>query len=193
MSYYTLPYVYEREGIYERSWDIYSRLLKDRIIFIGTIINDYVANSIVAQLLFLQMSNPDSDIHIYLNSPGGSITAGLAILDTMKFIKCHVKTYCIGTCSNVAALLLSAGTKGSRYALPHSRIVLYQPIGSIHGQASDILIAANEIKKWRNKILELFNLQTGQTLEKLKTDTNRIFAMSSYEAKTYGIIDDIIV
>jgi ATP-dependent Clp protease protease subunit len=147
MSYHSLPYIYEKEGSLERSWDIYSRLLKDRIIFIGSVIDDFIANSVVAQLLFLQMENPTKDVSIYINSPGGSITAGLAIIDTMNFINCKIKTFCVGMCGNIASLILSNGCKGFRYSLPHSRILIYQPIGSVSGQTTDIVLAAREVQK----------------------------------------------
>ena len=149
MSYVPLPTVYEREGRTERAWDIYSRLLRDRIIFIGTPINDFVANAVVAQMLFLQMEDPKKDISLYINSPGGSVTDGMAIYDTMNFLQCDIVTYCVGQAASMATLLLSAGTKGKRYALPNSRVMMHQPTGGATGQTSDISIAAKEILRWR--------------------------------------------
>lgn len=178
---------------YERAYDIYSRLLKDRIIFIGTPIDDMVANLIIAQLLFLQMEEVNKDINVYINTPGGSVTSGLAIYDTMQFVKCEVSTYCVGQASSMGALLLAAGTKGKRYALPHSRIMIHQPWGGVTGAASDISIQTKEILRLRDKIEELLSRHTGQALEKVKKDTDRDYFMSSDEAKAYGIIDEVIV
>lgn len=192
MSHYSLPYVYERDGRNERTWDIYSRLLKDRIIFIGTIINDDVANAVVAQLLFLQMEDSKKNIHIYLNSPGGIITAGMAIYDTINFMNCDVITYCIGQTASLGTVLLSAGTKGKRFALPNSRIMIHQPAGSISGQTSDISIAAREILRWRKRISELLSKSTGNSVEKITQDSDRDYYMTAFEAKEYGLIDEVI-
>ncbi|MDR3143699.1 MAG: ATP-dependent Clp protease proteolytic subunit [Puniceicoccales bacterium] len=193
MSYLPLPYVYERDGRQERSWDIYSRLLKDRIIFIGTDIDDFVANAVVAQLLFLQMEDAHKDIHIYINSPGGSITDGMAIYDTMRFMSCDVLTYCIGQAASMATILLAAGTKGKRYALPHSRMMIHQPSGGAGGQAADISIAAKEIVRWRKTLNEVLSLATGQDIGKIEKDSDRDFFMTPEEAKIYGIIDEVVV
>ncbi|MDR2806886.1 MAG: ATP-dependent Clp protease proteolytic subunit [Puniceicoccales bacterium] len=187
-----LPYVYERDGRQERSWDIYSRLLKDRIIFLGTHIDDFVANAIVAQFLFLQMEDPKKDIHMYVNSPGGSITAGMAIYDTMKFMSCDVVTYCIGQAASMATVLLTAGTKGKRYALPHSRVMIHQPSGQATGQTSDISIAAKEILRWKKTLTHILAECTGQTVEKVEKDSDRDFFMSANDAKAYGIVDEVI-
>lgn len=192
MSYYSLPYIYEKDGSLEKSWDIYSRLLKDRIIFIGSVIDDFIANSIVAQLLFLQMENPSADISIYINSPGGSITAGLAIIDTMNFVSCKIKTFCIGMCGNIASLILSNGTKGFRHSLPHSRILIYQPVGSFSGQTADIVLAAREIQKWRSFMNKILSKNTGNSEDKINSDTNRNYSLDARESRTYGIIDNII-
>lgn len=191
-SYLPLPYVYERDGRQERSWDIYSRLLKDRIIFLGTPVDDFVANSIIAQFLFLQMEDPKKDIHMYVNSPGGSVTAGMAIYDTMKFMSCDVVTYCIGQASSMASVLLAAGTKGKRYALPHSRIMIHQPSGQATGQTSDISIAAKEILRWKKTLNELLAQCTGKSIEQIEKDSDRDFFMSAEEAKNYGILDEVI-
>ncbi|MDR0727989.1 MAG: ATP-dependent Clp protease proteolytic subunit [Puniceicoccales bacterium] len=193
MSYLPLPYVYERDGRQERSWDIYSRLLKDRIIFIGTAVDDFVANAVVAQLLFLQMEDAHKDIHIYINSPGGSITDGMAIYDTMQFMSCDVVTYCIGQAASMATVLLAAGAKGKRYALPHSRMMIHQPSGGAGGQAADISIAAKEIVRWRKTLNEVLSLATGQDIGKIEKDSDRDFFMTPEEAKDYGIIDEVVV
>lgn len=177
---------------YERAYDIYSRLLKDRIIFIGTAIDDNVANLVIAQMLFLQMEDVNKDINIYINSPGGSVTSGLAIYDTMQFVKCDVATYCVGQAASLGALLLAAGTKGKRFALPNSRVLIHQPWGGIQGVAEDISIHAKEILKLREKLNEILAHHTGQSLEKIQKDTDRDYFMSAYEAKEYGIIDDVI-
>ncbi|MDR3317595.1 MAG: ATP-dependent Clp protease proteolytic subunit [Puniceicoccales bacterium] len=187
-----LPYVYERDGRQERSWDIYSRLLKDRIIFLGTPIDDFVANAIVAQLLFLQMEDSKKDIHMYVNSPGGSITAGMAIYDTMKFMSCDVVTYCIGQAASMATVLLTAGTKGKRYALPNSRVMIHQPSGQATGQTSDISIAAKELLRWKKNLTNVLAECTGQSIEKIEKDSDRDFFMSAADAKTYGIVDEVI-
>jgi len=178
---------------YERAYDIYSRLLKDRIIFIGTPIDDNVANLIIAQMLFLQMEDAGKDINAYINSPGGSVTAGLAIYDTMQFVKCDVATYCVGQASSMGALLLAAGTKGKRFTLPNSRIMIHQPWGGIEGVAADISIHAKEILKMRDKINAILSKHTGQALEKIAKDTDRDYFMSSNEAKDYGLIDEVVI
>jgi ATP-dependent Clp protease, protease subunit len=177
---------------FERAYDIYSRLLKDRIIFIGTPIDDMVANLIIAQLLFLQMEDPAKEISIYVNSPGGSVTAGLAIYDTMQFIKCDVATYCVGMAASMGAILLCAGTKGKRFSLPNSRVMIHQPWGGVKGTAEDISRHAVEILKIRDKINEILVRHTGQPMEKVKADTDRDFFMSAEEAKTYGIVDEVL-
>jgi len=192
MSYYPLPYVFERDGRSERTWDIYSRLLKDRIIFIGTPIDDYVANAVVAQLLFLQMEDSKKDVHLYINSPGGSVTAGMAIFDTMNFLQCDIVTYCVGQAASMGTLLLSAGTKGKRFALPNSRVMIHQPSGGAGGQASDITIMANEILRWRKTINEILAKNTGKTAEQIAKDSDRDFFMTAKEACDYGIVDVVI-
>ncbi|MDD5254676.1 MAG: ATP-dependent Clp endopeptidase proteolytic subunit ClpP [Candidatus Omnitrophica bacterium] len=178
---------------YERAYDIYSRLLKDRIIFIGTPIDDNVANLVIAQMLFLQMEDVAKDINIYINSPGGSVTAGLAIYDTMQFVKCDVATYCVGQASSMGALLLTAGTKGKRQTLPNSRIMIHQPWGGVQGPAEDISRHAKEILKMRDRINEILALHTGMTLEKIQKDTDRDYFMSAEEAKEYGLVDEVII
>ena len=178
---------------YERAYDIYSRLLKDRIIFIGTPIDDNVANLIVAQMLFLQMEDVNKEINIYINSPGGSVTAGLAIYDTIQFVKPDVATYCLGQATSMGALLLCAGKKGKRFALPNSRIMIHQPWGGIQGAAEDISRHAKEILKLRDRINEIFSVHTGRPLEKIQKDTDRDFFMSAEEAKKYGLVDEVIV
>lgn len=191
MSYY-VPIVVEQSGRGERSYDIYSRLLKDRIIFLGTAIDDTVANLVVAQLLFLESEDPDKDISIYINSPGGSVTAGLAIYDTMQYIKPDVSTICTGMAASMGAVLLTAGAEGKRIALPNSRIMIHQPMGGMQGQASDIEIHAKEILKTRAKLNEILAKHTGRPLEKIEADTDRDFYMSAEEAQQYGIVDKII-
>ena len=178
---------------YERAYDIYSRLLKDRIIFIGTPIDDYVANLVIAQMLFLQMEDVTKDINVYINSPGGVVTSGLAIYDTMQFVKCDVATYCVGQASSISALLLCAGTKGKRHTLPNSRIMIHQPWGGIQGAAEDISRHAKEILKMRDKINEIISFHTGKPLEKVQKDTDRDFFMSAQEAKEYGLVDEVFV
>ena len=177
---------------YERAYDIYSRLLKDRIVFIGTAIDDYVANLIIAQMLFLQMEDVAKDINVYINSPGGSVTAGLAIYDTMQFVKCDVATYCVGQASSMGALLLCAGTKGKRQSLPNSRIMIHQPWGGVQGAAEDISRHAKEILKMRDKLNEILSKHTAQSLEKVQKDTDRDYFMSAVEAKEYGLVDIVI-
>ncbi|MDD5155355.1 MAG: ATP-dependent Clp endopeptidase proteolytic subunit ClpP [Candidatus Omnitrophica bacterium] len=178
---------------YERAYDIYSRLLKDRIIFVGTPIDDMVANLIIAQMLFLQMEDMNKDINVYINSPGGSVTAGMAIYDTMQFVKCDVATYCVGQASSMGAIILAAGTRGKRFALPNSRIMIHQPWGGIEGVAADISIHAKEILKMRDKINAILSKHTGQPLEKIQKDSDRDYFMTSDEAKSYGLIDEVIV
>ncbi len=192
MSEYYIPTVFERDGRTERSWDVYSRLLKDRIIFIGTPITDGVANAVIAQLLFLQMEDPKKDVHIYINSPGGYLSAGMAIYDTMNFLHCDVVTYCVGQAASMATILLSAGTKGKRYALPNSSIMIHQPRGGATGQASDITIAANEILRWRKKLNEILAKNTGNDISKIEKDSDRDFYMTAEEAVKYGIVDKVI-
>jgi len=192
VSYQPLPYVFERDGRTERSWDIYSRLLKDRIVFIGAPIDDYVANSVIAQLLFLQMEDPKKDIHLYINSPGGSVTDGMAIYDTISFLNCDVVTYCIGLCASMATVLLSAGTPGKRNALPHSRVMIHQPSGGAGGQTSDISIAAKEILRWRRTINEVLAERSGKSIEQIEADSDRDYYMTAAEAKDYGLVDQVI-
>lgn len=187
-----VPIVIEQTGRTERVYDIYSRLLKDRIIFIGTAIDDNVANAVIAQLLFLQTEDPDKDIHIYVNSPGGVVSAGLAIYDTMQYVKPDIATYCIGQAASMGALLLCAGTKGKRFALPHSRIMIHQPMGGFYGQATDIAIHAKEILQIKETINRILSRHTGQPFEKVQSDTERDFFMSGNDAKDYGVVDDVI-
>jgi len=187
-----VPMVIETTGRGERAYDIYSRLLKDRIIFIGTPIDDIVSNLIIAQLLFLQMEDPEKDIDIYINTPGGSVTSGLAIYDTIQFVKPAVSTYCVGQASSMGAVLLAAGAAGKRFALPHARIMIHQPWGGVQGQATDISIQAQEILKLRERLEEILAKHTKQPLEKIKRDTDRDYFMSAEEAKTYGIVDEVI-
>jgi ATP-dependent Clp protease protease subunit len=176
----------------ERAYDIYSRLLKERIIFIGTPVDDVVSSLVIAQLLFLQSEDADKEISVYINTPGGSVTAGLAIYDTMQFVKPPVATYCVGQAASMGALLLTAGSKGKRFALPTARILIHQPWGGVQGQASDISIQAREILRLREKINELLSKHTGQSLEKIQKDTDRDYFMSAEEAKEYGLIDEVI-
>lgn len=187
-----IPMVIEQTGRSERAYDIYSRLLKDRIVFIGTPIDDILANTVIAQLLFLQTEDPDKDIHIYINSPGGIVTSGLAIYDTMQYIKSDIATYCIGQAASMGALLLTAGTKGKRFVLPHSRIMIHQPIGGFHGQATDVEIHAKEILKMKDTLNKIIAKHSGQSLDKIEVDTERDFFMSGQEAKDYGIVDEVI-
>ena len=192
MSYVPLPTVYEREGRTERAWDIYSRLLRDRIIFIGTPINDFVANAVIAQMLFLQMEDPKKDISLYINSPGGSVTDGMAIYDTMNFLQCDIVTYCVGQAASMATLLLAAGTKGKRYALPNSRVMMHQPTGGATGQTSDISIAAKEILRWRARMNELISIHTNKTPKEIANDSDRDFYLTAKDALAYGIVDKVI-
>ena len=187
-----VPMVIETTGRAERAYDIYSRLLKDRIIFIGTPIDDIVSNLIIAQLLFLQMDDPEKDINIYINTPGGSVTSGLAIYDTIQFVKPDVNTFCVGQASSMGAVLLAAGTAGKRYALPNARIMIHQPWGGVQGQAADISIQAKEILRMREKIEEILAKHTKQSLDKIKKDTDRDYFMSAEEAKAYGIVDEVV-
>jgi ATP-dependent Clp protease, protease subunit len=187
-----IPYVIEKSGREERAMDIYSRLLKDRIVFLGSQVNDEVANAIVAQLLFLQSEDPKADVHMYINSPGGSISAGLAIYDTMQFINCDVATYCVGQCASMGAVLLAAGTTGKRKALPNSRIMIHQPLAGMEGTAEEILIHAKEFLKVKEKLNRILIKHTGHPLEKIEKDTDRDRFMSAEEAMAYGLIDHII-
>jgi len=187
-----IPIVIEQTGRSERAYDIYSRLLKDRIIFLGTAIDDGVANTVIAQILFLQTEDPDKDIHIYVNSPGGVVSSGLAIYDTMQYVKPDISTYCIGQAASMGALLLAAGTKGKRFALPHSRIMLHQPMGGFQGQATDIEIHAREILRMKETLNKILAHHSGQKIERIHTDTDRDFFMSGDEAKEYGIVDEVI-
>ncbi len=191
-AYLPLPHVYEREGRQERAWDIYSRLLRDRIVFIGTPIDDFVANSIIAQLLFLQMEDPKKDVHIYINSPGGSVSDGMAIYDTLNFMQCDIVTYCLGMAASMSTVLLAAGTKGKRYALPNSRIMIHQPSGGAGGQTSDISIAAKEILRWRRTINDILAKHSGKTAKQVEKDSDRDYYMTADEAKEYGLVDEVI-
>ena len=187
-----VPYVIEQTSRGERSYDIYSRLLKDRIIFLGEEVTDVAANIIVAQLLFLEAEDPDKDIHLYINNPGGSVTAGLAIYDTMQYIKCDVATYCMGMAASMGSFLLSGGTKGKRYAMPNSEIMIHQPSGGAQGQATEIQIAAEHILKIRTRLNQILAENTGQPLDVIRIDTERDNFMSAEEAKEYGLIDEVI-
>ena len=191
MSYY-IPFVVEQSGRGERSYDIYSRLLKDRIVFLGTEIDDSVANVVVAQLLFLESEDPDKDISLYINSPGGSVSAGLAIYDTMQYIHPNVSTICLGMAASMGAVLLTAGASGKRFALPNAKIMIHQPMGGMQGQASDIEIHAKEIVKTRETLNKILAKHTGQPLEKITTDTDRDYYMTAEEALSYGLVDRII-
>jgi ATP-dependent Clp protease protease subunit len=187
-----IPMVVEQTGRGERAYDIYSRLLKERIIFIGTPIDDNVANLIIAQMLFLQSEDPAKDVNLYINSPGGSVTAGLAIYDTMQFLKCDVTTYCVGQAASMGAVLMAAGTKGKRYALPNARIMIHQPWGGVQGQASDISIQAKEILRLRDRLNEILSLHTGKSLDVIARDTDRDFFMSAAESRDYGLVDEVV-
>jgi ATP-dependent Clp protease protease subunit len=187
-----IPVVVEQSSRGERAYDIYSRLLKDRIIIMGEEVLDGMANTVIAQMLFLESEDPDKDINMYVNSPGGSVTAGMAIYDTMQYIKPDIATICMGQATSMAALLLAAGAKGKRYALPHSRIMIHQPLGGTQGQATDIDIHAKEILKMRDTLNQILSKHTGQPIEKVKKDTERDFFMTSEEAKRYGIVDKVI-
>jgi len=187
-----IPIVIEQTGRVERAYDIYSRLLKDRIIFLGTPVDDHVANTVIAELLFLQSEDPEKDIHIYVNSPGGSVTAGLAIYDTMQYVKPAIATYCMGQAASMGALLLSAGTKGKRFALPNARILIHQPTAGFQGQATDIDIHAREVLRMKDQLNKILAFHTGQSIEKVNTDTDRDFFMSGEEAKNYGLVDEVL-
>jgi len=187
-----VPMVVEQTGRGERGYDIYSRLLKDRIVFIGTPIDDNVANLIIAQMLYLQSEDPGKDINLYINSPGGSVTSGLAIYDTIQFVKCDVTTYCVGQASSMAAVLLAAGSKAKRFALPNARIMIHQPWGGVQGQASDISIQAKEILRMRDRLNEILALHTGKPIETIAKDTDRDFFMSAAESRDYGLVDDVV-
>ena len=188
-----VPIVVEQTGRGERAYDIYSRLLKDRIVLLGSPIDDTIANLIIAQLLFLEFQDPDKEIHFYINSPGGLVTAGMAIYDTMQYIKAPVCTYCVGQAASMGALLLAAGTPGRRYALPHARILIHQPLGGFQGQATEVEIQAREILRLRAEINKILAKHTGQPLSRREEDTERDFYMSSEDAKKYGIIDNVIM
>jgi ATP-dependent Clp protease, protease subunit len=189
---YMVPYVIERTGRGEKVYDIFSRLLKDRIIFIGTPIDDTVASLVIAQMLFLQMEKKNQDINLYINSPGGSVTAGLAIYDTMQFVQCDVATYCIGQAASMGAVLLAAGTKGKRFALPNARIMIHQPWGGARGTASDISIQAEEILRLKRTLNEILQQHSGRPFDKLESETDRDFFLSAAEAKEYGLVDEVI-
>ncbi|HNX68113.1 MAG TPA: ATP-dependent Clp endopeptidase proteolytic subunit ClpP [Candidatus Omnitrophota bacterium] len=189
---YLVPMVIETTGRGERAYDIYSRLLKDRIVFIGTPIDDLIANMIIAQILFLNMEDPTKDISVYINSPGGSVTAGLAIYDTMQFVRCDVATYCLGQAASMGAVLLAAGTKGKRYALPNARVMIHQPWGGTQGTASDIHIQAKEILKIKEQLNKILANHAGKTVEQIEKDSDRDFFMSAQEAKDYGLVDNVV-
>ena len=192
MQNFLVPIVVEQTGRGERTWDIYSRLLVDRIIFLGTPVDDTVSNIIIAQLLFLQMNDAKKDIHLYINSPGGSVTAGLAIYDTIQFLTCDVNTYCIGQAASMAAVLLAAGTKGKRYALPNARIMIHQPWGGVQGQATDISIQAKEILRLKDRLNEVLAKHCGRKVDELARDTDRDRFMSADESKDYGLVDQVV-
>lgn len=187
-----IPWVIEKTPYGERQYDIFSRLLKDRIIFLGTEINDQVANAIIAELLFLEAEDPERDINLYINSPGGEVTAGLAIYDTIQFIKAPVSTICVGQAASMAAVLLASGSTKKRYTLPNTRILIHQPWGGVQGQAKDIEIVAKEIMRMKNKITEILSKHTGQPYDKIEKDTDRDYYMTAYEAKEYGIVDEVL-
>jgi len=187
-----IPRIVEQDARGEKGWDIISRLLKDRIIFIGEAIDEWVAQLIIAQLLYLEAEDPEKDIYIYINSPGGYVTAGLAIYDTMQYINANISTICLGQAASLGALLLCAGTKGKRFALPYARILIHQPLGGAHGQATDIEIQAKEILKTREMLNEILVRHTGQTMKKVQEDTERDYYMSAEEAKEYGLVDEVL-
>ena len=193
ISSFIIPTVIEQTHRGERGWDIFSRLLKDRIVFLGTQVNDEIANIIIAQLLFLESEDPDKDIMLYINSPGGHVTAGLAIYDTMQYVRCDVQTICMGQAASMGAFLLAAGAKGKRFSLPHARILIHQPLGGFQGQATEIDIHAREILKTRDNLNDLLARHTGQPLDRIRNDTERDYFMGPTEAKSYGLIDDVIV
>ena len=188
-----IPMVVEQDGRGERAFDIYSRLLKDRIIFLGTAIDDHVANLVVAQMLYLEAEDPDKEVFFYLNTPGGHVSSGLAIYDTMQYLRAPISTFCMGQAASMGALLLAAGNKGKRYALPHSRILIHQPLGGFQGQATDIDIQAREILRLKDDLNQIISDLTNQPLEKIRSDTERDYYMTSEQAKIYGLIDEIIV
>jgi ATP-dependent Clp protease protease subunit len=188
-----IPIVIEKDGRGERAYDIYSRLLKERIIFVGTAIDDDVANLVIAQMLFLESEDPDKDVHLYINSPGGIVTSGLAIYDTMQYIRPNVSTLCMGQAASIAALLLAAGEKGKRYALPHSRILIHQPMGGFQGQASDVDIQAREILRLREELNRIMVKHSSQPVERIQADTDRDFYMTGHQAKEYGIVDEVVI
>ncbi len=187
-----IPIVIERDGRGERAYDIYSRLLKERIVFVGTPIDDDVANLVIAQMLFLEAEDPDKDIHLYINSPGGVVTSGLAIYDTMRYIRPRVSTLCMGQGASIAALLLAAGEKGMRFSLPHARILIHQPMGGFQGQATDVDIQAREILRLRTELNQILVKHTGQSVERIEADTDRDFYMTGLQAREYGIIDEVV-
>ena len=187
-----IPIVVEQTGRGERAYDIFSRLLKDRIVFLGSVVTDEVANLITAQLLFLESEDPEKDVHFYINSPGGSVTAGLAIYDTMQYIRADVSTLCLGQAASMAAWLLAAGAKGKRYALPHARVMLHQPLGGVQGQASDIDIQAREILRLREQLNNILTKHTGQSLKRVERDTDRDLFLTSKQAQEYGLVDEVI-
>jgi len=193
MTDFIIPTVIEQTHRGERGWDIFSRLLKDRIVFLGTPVDDQIANIVVAQMLFLESEDPDKDIMLYINSPGGLVTAGMMIYDTMQYVRCDIATICMGQAASMGAWLLAAGTKGKRYSLPNARIMLHQPLGGFQGQATDIDIHAKEILKTRDRMNELLAKHTGHPIDKVKHDTERDFFMSAGEAKEYGVIDEILI
>jgi ATP-dependent Clp protease protease subunit len=192
VSNFIIPTVVEQTHRGERGWDIFSRLLKDRIIFLGSEVDDDVANIIIAQLLFLESEDPDKDVMLYINSPGGLVSAGLAIYDTMEYVRPQIATFCMGQAASMAAFLLAAGAKGKRYSLPHARLLIHQPLGAFSGQATDVAIHAKEALRTRAKLNELLAAHTGQTLERIKNDTERDYFMSAAEAQAYGLIDEVI-
>jgi ATP-dependent Clp protease protease subunit len=190
---YVIPRVVEETGRGKMDWDVFSRLLKDRVIFLGSGVDDFVANAIIAQLLFLEMEDSKQDIKIYIHSPGGYVTAGMAIYDTMQYVSCDVATYCIGQAASMGAVLLAAGTKGKRYALPNARIMIHQPLGGAQGQASDINIQAQEILRTKRRLNEILAHHTGQSFEQVEKDTDRDRFLSAEDAKTYGLVDHVVV
>ena len=187
-----MPTVWENNGRESRQWDVYSRLLKDRIVFIGSPIDDVITNNVIAQLLFLQMEDPKKDIHLYINSPGGVVTGGMAIYDTINFLQCDVVTYCIGMAASMATVILAAGTKGKRFALPNSRVMIHQPSGGAGGQTADIAIAAREILRWRKVLNETIAKHTGKEADQIEKDSDRDYYMTAHEAKAYGIVDHVV-
>ena len=189
---FIIPHIVERTGHIERTYDLFSRLLEDRIIFLGSEVDDMTANVIVAEMLYLYMKNKDQDISFYINSPGGAVTAGLAIYDTMQYVGCDVATYCVGAASSMGAVLLAAGTKGKRYALPNARVMIHQPWGGMQGTASDILIHANMIEKVKARLNDILARHTGQTVDKIAKDADRDFFLSAQEARDYGLVDEVL-